>query len=53
MLGTPTPQVVNGVVQVEFTTTGRQKGKHSITAVYSGDADFLTSTSAALIQTVQ
>jgi hypothetical protein len=53
VLGTATLQVVNGVAQAQFATTGLQKGKHSITAVYGGDADFLTSTSAVLTQTVQ
>jgi hypothetical protein len=52
VLGTATLQVVNGIVQATFTTSGLTKGKHSITAVYSGDADFLGS-SASLTQTVQ
>jgi hypothetical protein len=53
VLGTVTLQVVNGVVQATFTTAGLKKGKHTITAVYSGDADFLGNTSASLTQTVQ
>src|SRR5262249_46450309 len=53
VLGTATLQVVNGVVQATFTTSGLTKGKHTITAVCSGDADFLSSTSASLTQTVQ
>jgi hypothetical protein len=35
-----------------LTTSGLVAGAHSITAVYSGDASFLTTTSAALSQTV-
>jgi hypothetical protein len=53
VLGTASLQVVNGVVQAIFTTSSLTKGKHTITAVYSGDADFLSSTSASLTQTVQ
>jgi autotransporter-associated beta strand protein len=35
-----------------FTTTSLSVGAHSITAVYSGDTSFATSTAAALTQTV-
>jgi hypothetical protein len=35
-----------------FTTSGLTAGTHSITAVYSGDANFAGSTSPALMQTV-
>ena len=38
--------------QATFTTTGLGVGAHSITAVYSGDATFATSTSAALAHQV-
>jgi hypothetical protein len=36
-----------------FTTSNLAVGSHSITAVYSGDPNFTTSTSAALTQTVK
>ncbi len=42
--------LVAGVASCAVTYAG--VGSHSITAVYSGDADFLASTSAALTQTV-
>jgi ELWxxDGT repeat protein len=35
-----------------FTTSGLSAGSHSITVVYDGDADFLTSTSEILVQGV-
>jgi len=35
-----------------LSTTKLVAGAHSITAVYNGDADYLTSTSAAITQTV-
>ena len=38
--------------QATFTTTGLGLGAHSITAVYSGDANFTTSTSAAVAHQV-
>src|SRR5262249_3624978 len=39
--------------QAAFSTSLLAAGPHSITAVYSGDANFLSSTSSALSQTVQ
>ena len=36
-----------------FTTASLAPGSHSITAVYSGNADFATSTSAPLIETIK
>jgi hypothetical protein len=36
----------------QFTLGGLSAGAHSVTAVYSGDANFTTSTSAALVETV-
>jgi Bacterial Ig-like domain (group 3)/FG-GAP-like repeat len=36
-----------------YTTTSLTGGTHSITAVYSGDANFATSTSTAFTQTIQ
>jgi hypothetical protein len=48
VLGTVT--LVNG--QATFTTSTLSKGKHSISAVYSGDVDFVTSAAATLIQTI-
>ncbi len=63
--GTPTGTVTfkNGVTTLgtatlnasgvaTFSTTMLSTGAHSITAVYGGSTDFLTSTSAALTQTV-
>jgi len=47
-IGTAT--LVNGVAT--FTTAALLPGAHSLTAVYSGSLDFLTSTSAAVIQNV-
>jgi hypothetical protein len=49
VLGTAT--LSNG--QATFTTAALTKGKHSIKAVYSGDVDFVTSTSAGLTETIQ
>jgi hypothetical protein len=43
-------QLVNGVATCMTTTLG--KGKHKITVVYSGDTDFLASTSSVLTETV-
>jgi Bacterial Ig-like domain (group 3) len=37
---------------VQFTTSALGQGGHAITAIYSGDANFVTSTSVALTQTV-
>src|SRR5208283_3436582 len=42
--------LVNG--QASICTSALSVGDHSITAVYSGDANFTTSTSAALTQTI-
>jgi hypothetical protein len=39
--------------QATCTTSGLTPGKHSITAVYGGDSNFLASTSTTLTQTVQ
>ena len=49
VLGTGT--IVNGVATLTTSTLGL--GKHKITAVYSGDSDFLPLTSAALTETVK
>jgi hypothetical protein len=43
---------LNSSGQAIFTTTGLPAGTHSITAVYSGDAAFIASTSTPLTQTV-
>ena len=48
-LGTGT---LNGAGQATFTTSTLSVGTHSITAVYAGDTNFTTSTSAALSQVV-
>ena len=48
VIGTAT--LVNG--QATLTISTLSKGKHKITAVYSGDGDFLGSTSAALTETI-
>jgi hypothetical protein len=45
-----TVNVVNGSAQLVTSTLAR--GKHSITAVYNGDAGFLGSTSAAPTETI-
>ncbi len=52
VIGTGTLQVAGGVDKASFSTTALGPGGHTITAVYGGDADFQTSTSAALTQTV-
>lgn len=49
LLGTVT--LVQG--QATYTTAGFATGSHSITVVYSGDSNFLTSTSPAVVQLVQ
>jgi autotransporter-associated beta strand protein len=49
VLGTAT--LTNG--HATFSTSTLATGSHSITAVYSGDSDFLGSTSPILVQTVQ
>src|SRR5439155_5855181 len=38
--------------QATFTTTSLAAASHSITAVYNGDGNFITSTSSVLTQTV-
>jgi hypothetical protein len=45
-----TVSLSNGVAKLTISTLAR--GKHSIKAVYSGDSDFLTSTSSVLTQTL-
>ena len=47
-LGTGTLSTSGGVTTATFTTAALAVGSHSITAVYSGDTDDFTSTSAAL-----
>ena len=44
---------LNSTNQATFATTTLAVGSHTITAVYGGDGNFSTSTSAALTQTVQ
>ena len=51
-IGTGTLSVVNGSVQATLASSTLSAGSHSITAVYSGDSNFTTSTSAAITQTV-
>ncbi len=48
-LGTGT---LNGFGVATFTTSGLSVGSHSITVVYGGDTDFITSTSAIVTQVV-
>jgi hypothetical protein len=43
---------LNGSGRASWTTSWSTPGKHSIKAVYSGDGDFLTSTSALLTETI-
>ncbi len=43
---------LNAAGQASFTTSSLAAGTHSITAVYGGSSTLLTSTSAALVQTV-
>jgi hypothetical protein len=43
---------LNGSGQATFTTSGLALGAHALTAVYSGDNTFASSTSSALSQTV-
>ncbi|MHC5537132.1 beta strand repeat-containing protein [Singulisphaera rosea] len=47
-LGTGTLQINQGIATATFTTNGLAVGSHSITAVYSGDANDLTTSSATL-----
>src|SRR5205085_1601263 len=49
VIGTGT--IVNGVVT--FQTNKLTKGTHTITVVYSGDVNFLASTSQSLVVTIQ
>ena len=49
ILGTGTLSTAGGVTTATFTTAQLCRRTHSITAVYAGDTDDLTSTSAALI----
>src|SRR5947199_12442 len=51
-LGAGALSIVAGQNQVTFTMSSLSVGGHSITAVYSGDTNFVTSTSSALTQTV-
>jgi hypothetical protein len=46
-----TLSVKNGVVV--FPIASLPRGKHAITAVYSGDADLVGSTSAVLTETIK
>ena len=50
LLGTQT--LPAGSTTATFTTTTLTAGAHNITAVYSGDANYLTSTSAIQVETV-
>ncbi len=52
VLGSSTLQMVNGVDEATFTTSSLPAGSDAITAVYSGDSNFLTSTSSVVNQTV-
>ncbi|MCA1626443.1 MAG: Ig-like domain repeat protein [Acidobacteria bacterium] len=51
-LGTGNLSLVSGQYQATFSTSSLSIGGHSITAVYGGDSNFNTSTSAAVTQTV-
>jgi hypothetical protein len=51
-LGTGTLANTGGTATATFTTSSLSAGSHPITATYGGDTSFLTSTSAALTQTV-
>jgi hypothetical protein len=52
VLGTANLEMVNGSETAFFTTSSLAVGSHSITAVYSGDSNFVTSTSAVISQQV-
>ena len=52
VLGTGTLQVTNGVSQATLTTSGQAIGDHTITAVYSGDGNFLMSGSDPFTQEI-
>ncbi len=51
-IGACSAQAVNGSLQATCTTSALSGGSHTITAVYSGDANYNTSTSPSLTQTV-
>src|SRR5262249_34031688 len=51
-LGTGSLSVINGKIVAAFATSKLTAGIHSITAVYAGDANFKTSTTAAISQTI-
>ena len=50
LLGSGSLEIVNGLDEATFTTTGLDVGNHTITAVYEGDGNFLASTSAGIDQ---
>ncbi len=52
LLGSGTLALSNGSDQATYTTSALGASSHSITATYQGDANFVTSTSAAVSQTV-
>jgi ELWxxDGT repeat protein len=52
VVGIRTLQVVHGVDEATFSTRGLAPGKHTITAMYSGDGNFSPSQSPAVVQTV-
>jgi len=47
-----TQTLATGSNTATFTTTALAAGAHSITAVYSGDANYITSTSTPLVETI-
>src|SRR5262249_60042026 len=47
-----TPVTIDATGRAVLTTTALAAGQHTITAVYSGDDNFLTSSSASLVQQV-
>jgi large repetitive protein len=51
-IGTGTLAAVGNIRQATFTTSALTLGSHTITAVYSGDADFIGSTSPPLIEVI-
>jgi hypothetical protein len=44
--------LINGKATYSFSSTGLTKGQHTITAIYSGDGDFVTSTELGVTITV-
>ncbi len=50
MIGDPVP--VNGIGSYTLTTTPLAVGPHTITALYSGDGNFLTSTSSPVSELI-